>query len=294
MWIIDFNSESDNPLKNLPFVPITHICYSDLLPAWEYPWHAHKNEYEISFVLSGKGSLIINEKATPVRAGDVCVIPPGTYHRHAAPDPHGMTYLAIRFDSEEQPGSLQEYFHRLGPAMASASNYLPFIKESSNLLLHLHVANGGIADEQLQTVCLALFQIVKMLMENRAMAIRTKNDYSMNDILRYITEHCDEKISLQTLSEKFSISPSHLSRTFSNAYHCSPINYLINARMARATEYLGKTDKSISEISELVGYENHFYFTNLFIKRIGCSPSEYRERLTNRDVPKTSHDLFPR
>ena len=130
-----------------------------------------------------------------------------------------------------------------------------------------------------------------MLMENKALSIRTKSDFSMNDMLVYITEHCEEKITLQSLSERFSISASHLSRMFNQAFHCSPINYLINARMARATEYLGRTNKSIAEIAELVGYENHFYFTNLFIKRIGCSPTEYRERLSSKDLPKGDEDL---
>ena len=291
MWIIDFNSEKDNPLRTPPFVPITHLCYSDILPAWEYPWHSHTNDYELSFITYGSGSLIINEKETPVNAGDICVIPPGTYHRHAAPDPHGMEYLVIRFRSDPMPGSLSDYFRSIGPAVTSGSSYLPYIKESANLLLQLQVSNGGVADVQLQTVCLSLIQLVRMLSENKALAIRTRSDYSMNDILRYITEHCEDHISLQSLSEKFSISSSHLSRMFSHAYGCSPINYLINARMARATEYLGKTNKSISEISELVGYENHFYFTNLFIKRIGCSPTEYRERMANRDVPKTTMEL---
>lgn len=291
MWIKDFMTEKDNPRRDAPFLVISHLCYSDILPAWEYPWHAHMNEFEVTFVMKGSGKLVVNEKETPVQAGDIYVIPPGTYHRNITNSDGWMEYFVVRFMEESVERELMKCFRELGPAVTQSGSYFSYFESACNLLLNLHVTNGGYADETLQTICLGMIQIVQMLLENRALTIRTKSDFSMNDLLVYITEHCEEKITLQSLSERFSISASHLSRMFSKAFHCSPINYLINARMARATEYLGRTDKSISEIAELVGYDNHFYFTNLFIKRIGCSPTEYRERLASRDLPKYSGDL---
>ncbi len=291
MWIKDFTSEKDNPLRFQPFLTITHLCYSDILPAWEYPWHAHLNEFEVTFVMRGEGMLVVNEKETPVKEGDVYVIPPGTYHRNIAHRKDGMDYFVIRFSKDPLDGEMQKFFSGLGAVVTKSGSYFSYFQSACKLLLNLHVSNGGFADAKVQTICLGMIQVVCLLMDNRTLTIRTKADYSMNDMLVYITEHCEEKITLQSLSEKFSISPSHLSRMFTRAFHCSPINYLINARMARATEYLGRTNKSVAEIAELVGYENHFYFSNLFTKRIGCSPTEYRERLSSKDLPKNSEDL---
>ncbi|MCD8052882.1 MAG: AraC family transcriptional regulator [Lachnospiraceae bacterium] len=203
-----------------------------------------------------------------------------------------MEYFTMRFDADPVTGTLQSFFREKGPSITAAGDYFSYFADTRHLLLGLHMSNGGYADERVQTICLSMLQIVQMLLENRALAIRTRNDSSMNDVLHYITEHCEEKISLQSLGEKFSISPSHLSRLFSHAFHCSPINYLINARMAKATEYLGKTDKPIAEIAELVGYDNPFYFASLFSKRIGCSPTEYRQRLDSRDLPRNSPDII--
>ncbi len=291
MWIKDFNSERDNPLKDPPFVEITHLCYSDILPAWEYPWHAHPYEYEITFIMKGKGRLVINEEETPVQEGDIYAIPPNVYHKNIAVDDAGMEYLVIRFKQNDDNTELHRFFSELGPAIARSGSYYEYFRSSCQMLLNLHVSNGGTADETLQTICLGMISLVRMLLENRALTIRTKSDFSMNDMLVYITEHCEEKITLQSLSKKFSISSSHLSRIFTQAFHCSPIDYLINARMARATEYLGRTEKSVAEIAQLVGYDNRFYFTNLFTKRIGCSPTEYRERLASKDLPKNTEEI---
>ncbi|MCD8010197.1 MAG: AraC family transcriptional regulator [Lachnospiraceae bacterium] len=288
MWIKDFVTEQDNPLRTPPFVIITHLCYNDALPSWEYPLHSHENEFEVGFIMKGDGLFTVNEKDTVVHMGDICIIPPCTYHFFSG---KSMEYFTMRFDADPATGTLQSFFRETGPAITPGGDYFSYITDTCHLLLGLHMTNGGFADERVQTICLSMLQIVQMLLENRTLAIHTRSDSSMNDVLHYITDHCEDKISLQSLGEKFSISPSHLSRLFSRAFHCSPINYLINARMARATEYLGKTDKSVSEIAELVGYDNPFYFASLFTKRIGCSPTEYRQRLDSRDLPRNSPDI---
>ena len=70
---------------------------------------------------------------------------------------------------------------------------------------------------------------------------------------------------------------------FKKAYDMSPIDYLIYCRITYATEYLLKSERSVAEIAQLVGYDNPTHFTNMFVKRIGCTPTEYREK--NLNIP---------
>lgn len=291
MWIKDFFEKEDNPLRFSPFVAITHLCYSDTISVWEYPWHTHRNEFEVTLIVKGSGTFLVDEKETAIGQGDICMVTPGTYHRYSVAEGGDMEYFALRFAQEPEDGTLQAYFSGLGPAAVTPSgSYFAYFQAAANQLLSIQVAKER---ELVQTITLPVLQLVQRLFANKALTIQTRGSYSASDIMRYITEHCAEKITLQSLGERFSISPSHLSRMFSSAFRCSPINYLINARMARATEYLGKTDKPVSEIASLVGYDNQFYFVSLFTKRIGCSPTEYRERLSSKDLPKTSSDIFP-
>ena len=291
MWIKDFFEPEDNPYRFNPFVTVTHLCYSDTISAWEYPWHPHKEEYEITFILKGEGQLSVEDSAVGLSVGDICVTAPGVFHRYTIPEGGNMEYFAMRFHQDPKDGPIQSALAKLAPAaVASSGKYLDFFRSSIDLLLDTNVEKDR---ELTQAVCLPLLQLAQRIFSSRARTIAPKT-CSAADIMRYITENCHEKITLQSLGKRFSISPSHLSRMFSQTYHCSPINYLINARIARATEYLGKTNKPVSEISELVGYENSFYFINLFTKRTGCSPTEYREHLDSRNLPKQSGDhLFP-
>jgi len=55
------------------------------------------------------------------------------------------------------------------------------------------------------------------------------------------------------------------------------MQYILSLRMANAQNLLESTQYNISEIAEAVGYDNSLYFSRLFHKHIGVSPSEYRK-----------------
>lgn len=283
MWIYDYKSEKDNPYRQPPFVEITHMCYVDNLPMWTYPWHDHKDAFELAFIVNGCGHLVIDDQSFPVNVGSITIVSPGVSHRFAAEKDPGMQYYTLRFKDTPKDGELQTFFHGLGNAVTSGLNYLPHIQNTMQMLFSIHHANGGIADSTFQSICLGLLQLTRTFFTNETLTLRIASQYSVSDVLNYIQENRKEKITLESLAHEFNISPSHLSRIFTKAYHISPINYLIHSRITYATEYLLKSDLTVTEIAEEVGYDNPTHFTNMFIKRIGCTPSEYREK--NRRIP---------
>lgn len=67
-------------------------------------------------------------------------------------------------------------------------------------------------------------------------------------------------------------------RCFKQQMGVPPLKYLTQIRINRARELLTGTDYTISEISEIAGYNNPLYFSKLFKKQTGVSPKAYRER----------------
>ncbi len=59
----------------------------------------------------------------------------------------------------------------------------------------------------------------------------------------------------------------------------TPMQYIISVRMTHAQQLLSTTDYTITEISAVVGYDNPLYFSRLFKKQIGLSPTDYRKNL---------------
>ena len=101
------------------------------------------------------------------------------------------------------------------------------------------------------------------------------------DIIEAIQNYLDNNyagaITLDALAKKFNISKYHMSREFKKSIGKSPIDYLIDVRLNRAKTLLYDTDRSVSDISQLVGIQNPSHFLYLFKTREGITPSAFRK-----------------
>ena len=83
--------------------------------------------------------------------------------------------------------------------------------------------------------------------------------------------------TVETLAKETNQSKSKFSKSFIELVGTTPINYLKHWRMKLANQYLIETNKSISQISDLVGYSSPAAFTRSFIQTFGYSPRKFRE-----------------
>jgi two-component system response regulator YesN len=95
--------------------------------------------------------------------------------------------------------------------------------------------------------------------------------------IAFIDDHYpDESISLDRVARKVNISPNYFSAMFSQEVGQTFVEYLTYKRIVEAKRMLRQTDKRSSEIAFAVGYKDPHYFSFVFKKVSGCTPSEYR------------------
>ena len=75
------------------------------------------------------------------------------------------------------------------------------------------------------------------------------------------------------------MSTSWFIRGFKEYTGFTPMQYILSVRIANAQGLLETTDYNVSEISRIVGYDNPLYFSRIFRKQCGVSPSDFRRRL---------------
>lgn len=93
-----------------------------------------------------------------------------------------------------------------------------------------------------------------------------------------LMENCfDSKLNITEIIKSYKISEAHFRRQFKKIYNCSPIKLIQNIRINRAKQLLSNPQLQISEISKTCGYDDVFYFSRIFKKTTGLSPSEYRK-----------------
>jgi AraC-like DNA-binding protein/CheY-like chemotaxis protein len=96
--------------------------------------------------------------------------------------------------------------------------------------------------------------------------------------LAYLHQHYDRPLSREEVAAGIGVNEDYLTRVFSREIGISPWDYLNRYRIFRAKELLIQTDKSISQIARQVGFSDPAYFSRVFRKLTGVSPSGYRKR----------------
>ena len=110
---------------------------------------------------------------------------------------------------------------------------------------------------------------------------RVKDDHGMEKIAgaaAYIEQNYAENISVAKLAEMSNYSVRQFIRLFKKAFGCIPTEYIANLRMQKARELLRGKTASITDIALFCGYGDSNYFSRIFRKYNGITPSEYRSR----------------
>ncbi|SCY08318.1 Helix-turn-helix domain-containing protein [Lachnospiraceae bacterium XPB1003] len=104
-------------------------------------------------------------------------------------------------------------------------------------------------------------------------------DRVIDNVISEIREHYTEDISLTSLATKYNLSMARLSEMIKENLKVNFSDYIASLRIQRAKELLRDESISIQEIAEIVGYNDYFYFTKVFKKVEGISPSKYRKSI---------------
>jgi two-component system response regulator YesN len=99
----------------------------------------------------------------------------------------------------------------------------------------------------------------------------------MNEAKKYIEKHYAENLTLEDLASYMEISPHYFSKLFKGKFQITFIDYLTDIRVGKAKKDLLGSNKSLKEISIDIGYKDPNYFSRVFKKKTGKSPTEYRE-----------------
>ena len=99
----------------------------------------------------------------------------------------------------------------------------------------------------------------------------------VEDTIRYVRAHLQDSISRETITRELHVSEGHISHLFRKETGCSLTEYITNMRIEKAKDLLLRTNDSIAEICEQIGYNYQAYFTKVFREKTGLAPYQYRK-----------------
>lgn len=108
---------------------------------------------------------------------------------------------------------------------------------------------------------------------------KTKDIYMFARVILYTDEHIEENLKSEEVATQIGMSRSYFSTRFKEITGDTFHNYVISRKMQAAARKMAKGTENITQIASDLGYDNFYYFTKVFSKEYGCTPTEYAGRL---------------
>lgn len=246
---------------------------TDITTMVETHWHSH---FLFNLVTDGRGEQEINGELHPLQERSVIILSPMDFHRNVLEEGKSMSICAIKFSDKvfyDTMGSLCSLSDF--PIVSSISEEdFPAAKFLFELLLkeqEKSVMGSDIFAKSLiqQLVILAL----------RGVGGRRWNDRSeiIQQALTYIHYHFRENIRVSDVAEHIGYSANYFSAEFKKKLGVSFQVYLQELRLDFAKKLLQLSNRSVTEVCFLCGFNTPSHFSQVFKKRFGSSPERYKE-----------------
>lgn len=265
--IICFNT----PTKPLPFfVSMCGISYCDSSYIIRRP---NSNVSVIEYVISGYGTVSENNKTFYPGPGDVYYLKRGNNHLYYADSEDPWTKIWINFEGELAENITESF-------SLTEKNYFnaPDLKQLFFDMYDISRKNMDVKNISEQ-ICVVFLQIIQKLSDKCTDDIKNTSQiaFMLKELIDNMTDFTE---NLDDLTKKIYCSKSHAIREFRSAYNITPYEYMLKNRFSTAQMMLKNTYLSISEIAEKTGFCDVHYFSGMFFKRYGISPSKYRKKFT--------------
>lgn len=95
-------------------------------------------------------------------------------------------------------------------------------------------------------------------------------------IMQYIEQNYEKELSLKTIAAALHYTPAYLGKVFKTEFSTLFSDYLCNFRIEKAKQLLREEGYKLTEIAAMTGFQSANYFSSVFKKMVGMSPSQYR------------------
>ncbi|AIQ54765.1 AraC family transcriptional regulator [Paenibacillus sp. FSL R7-0331] len=271
------------------FAPGMPITVNRVNETFDMSTHSHEF-IEITYISEGAGVHYIDDAAVPVEQGTLVFIPVGPSHVFR---PRTLTkgnplivyncLFPVNYLAE-----LQSYFPQTKEICEYFSNEQALwfsIKDTDGtyhfLFRELYREFSAKPPGYLAALSALVVQLLIGMFRDRLqtdMALGDKQQWmAIDEAIAFINYHYANGLKLNDLAGKANLSKRHFSRLFRNQTGMSFTNYLQNVRMDAACRLLSEGGNSVAGIAAAVGYHDMKFFHQLFKKKVGLTPLEYRK-----------------
>jgi AraC-like DNA-binding protein len=234
--------------------------------------------HELLYITEGKGSILLEKKKYPLKKGMLFYLCPDVTHSITLEMEEPTYFLSVHFsyalvtfndnvwDIKGEEGNLSfQPIHEL-------TDYYQVEDIFKKLVDSWNAKSPGyefLTKTLLCQLMIAINQNIKNQNQNFSISLKVEK------VIEYLHQNIHKKVTLQELSDLVHVSLFYLSRAFKNSTGYTVIEYFNKIKIDKAKELMIESDKKIKDIAQVVGFGDEFYFSRIFKKVEGISPSEF-------------------
>ncbi len=236
-------------------------------------------DFQLLYVASGKTHFYFEEgKDTVVSAGNMVLYRPKEPQKYVYYGSEQAEVYWVHFTGSNVRNILKSYGITNDMRIIPAGTLLEYSRIFKQMIQELQQCRAGY-EELLAMLLRQIFIIInRQLTKERTL----KSDYldtEMELALEYFNTNYNKDLNIEDYAASRGMSVSWFIRTFKQYTSTTPMQYIVTLRITNAQMLLETTNYNVTEIGNFVGYDNPLYFSRIFKKQKGFSPSEYRKQL---------------
>ncbi len=252
----------------------------------------HKHDFlEMVYVIEGKAVHALNNTTAIIKKGDYFIIDYEAYHQYNAVENMNLVIINILFKPEMIDKVLMRChsFQDLINHYLIRFNYTMLEKVPTDFIFHDDDGTVFALIEKMQYeferknsgyIEMMRCYLIEIIIKTMRRISKHNTNIAYNDCSRYIVDYIEENymkpVSLSDISRELNFSLPYTCKKFKNDVGISFIEYLQKKRIEQSCRLILNTDKKISEIAELVGYQDTKFFNRVFKKHLRITPREFK------------------
>lgn len=251
-----------------------------LLTRPKLPTHRPRGrlDYQILYVASGKAHFYFNGVEEIISAGNMVLYRPKEEQRYYYYGTDHTEVYWVHFTGNDVKNILRKYGIADDMHVIHTGTSLEFKRIFLEMIQELKLCKDDY-EELLVNHLRHLLILIHRILNAKP---RGKNHMLMEEMdaaVRHFHQNYNQSISIEDYAISQHMSVSWFIRNFKEYTNSTPTQYILSLRISNAQTLLETTNYNVTEIAEIVGYDNPLYFSRIFKKQSGMSPSEFRKQL---------------
>lgn len=255
-----------------------------LFSKYQLPTHRPRGrlDYQLLYIASGKAHFYFNGKEEIISAGNMVLYRPKEEQHYFYYGADKTEVYWVHFTGYDVKNILRKYGIKDDMHVIYTGTSLEYKRLFLAMIHELKLCK----DDYEELLVNYLRQLLIMIHRLIICKPKGKNIFVMNEIdaaVQYFHSNYYKPISIEEYAASHNMSVSWFIRSFKEYTNATPAQYILSLRISNARTLLESTSCNISEISNIIGYDNPLYFSRLFKKQCGMSPSEFRKHIAERN-----------